>query len=460
MSFVIGAVGFLFGAFMAWTIGKSQSASAHARVDELRRQLEENIEGFKGLRHKLEMAEEARVTAETRAVEIEKKVTEQQALLDGATTALSDTFSALAAQALKANNTGFLILAEEKFKSLKESADTSLASREEAIGALVKPLEKALSDYQTEAREIEKNRQKELGSVGEQLSSVAAGQSRLQEETARLVGALSSAQVRGRWGEIALRRCAELAGMSGYCDFTEQAGVLTDDGRVRPDMVVHMPAGREVIVDSKVPFSGYDDWCQATATDSEKAAAIERHAACISQHVQSLSAKEYWAAFPAAEFVVMFIPNDSFLAAAVQKDGGLVDEALQRRVVFATPATLYALLRVIERGWQQQKLADNAHTISKLGQELCDRVANFTKNLEAIGKGLANAMKSYGDAAGSFNRLLLPKAKQFKQLGAGGTKEIKELPVLDALTEPSVSEQTVDSSEPVVPSEETRLTHD
>jgi len=455
MSWLNLMVAFLVGVLFAWLVSKAKSSAAEARVEELRQQIQRDAQGFDGLRKHLQESEAARVAAETRAAEIEKGVAEQQMLLEAAKTKLADTFNALAAKALADNNEGFLTLAEQKFKALKESAESQLVSRQDAIGALVQPLENALTKYQDEARQLEQLRQKELGSVGRQLSDVAAAQAALQQETARLASALSSAQVRGRWGEITLRRCAELAGMSGFCDFEEQATRTTDDGWQRPDMVVRMPAGRQVIVDSKVPMAAYDDWRQATS-DPEREAALDRHVDNILKHVTQLASREYWAPFQSAEFVVMFIPNDTFLAAATQKDPGLVESAMQRRVVLATPSTFYGLLRAVEYGWRQQQLADNARRISQVGQELCDRIATFIGHLDAVGVALMKAMKAYNRSTGSFNQSLLPKAKHFKELGAGGKKEMKELPVLDVARSPEALGSVVEA-EPIAEVEETGL---
>lgn len=435
---------FAIGAALAWVAAKSRSAAAEARVEELRAQIEAARRGFDGLRGKLEESEAARVAAETRVAEVQTRLEEQKALLEEAKTTLTDAFRSLASEALASNNRGFLTLAEEKFKALKESAETTLASRQDAIDALVKPLEAALTEYQQEARQLEQLRQKELGSVGRQLSDVAVAQAALQQETARLVGALSAAQVRGRWGEITLKRCAELAGMSEFCDFEEQASRTTDEGWQRPDMVVRMPAGRQVIVDSKVPMTAYDDWCR-TSSAAEREAALERHVGSILGHVSRLASREYWAPFESAEFAVLFIPNDTFLAAATQRNPGLVETAMQKRIVFATPSTLYGLLRAVEYGWRQQHLAENARRISEVGRDLCDRIATFVEHLTTIGGALRQASKAYSKATGSYHQYLLPKARQFKQLGAGGKKDLKELPVLDAAFSPEPLEQEVEA---------------
>ncbi len=440
--------GFLIGVGLAWAVSsalaKSRTAAAEARVEELRKQIEGDSRGFKGLRKALEEAQTARSVAETHAGEVEKRVTEQLALLEDAKMKLTRTFDALAADALAKNNQGFLTLAEEKFRALAESAGSDLSSRQQAIGALVKPLGDALTQYQGEAGKLENIRQRELGSVGQQLSDVAKAQTALSQETIRLANALSSAQVRGRWGEITLRRCAELAGLSDFCDFEEQVSRTTEEGRQRPDMIVRMPAGRQVIVDSKVPMSAYDDWRQA-ASEGERDAALQRHADNILGHVSQLASREYWAPFESAEFVVMFIPNDTFLAAATQKEPGLVEIAMQKRIVFATPSTFYGLLRAVEYGWRQQQLAENARRISEVGQVLCDRIATFIDHLEKVGVALTRAMKEYSKATGSFNQNLLPKARQFKQLGAGGKKELKELPILDVASTLEAIDATVEA---------------
>lgn len=441
--------GFLVGTGLAWAVSsalaRSRAAAAEARVEELRQQIARDAQGFEGIRRHLQESEAARVAAETRVAEVQTRLGEQKALLEAAKITLTDAFRSLASEALASNNQGFLTLAEEKFKALKESAETELVARQEAIDALVKPLGDALTEYQKEARQLEQLRQKELGSVGRQLSDVAVAQVALQQETARLVGALSAAQVRGRWGEITLKRCAELAGMSEFCDFQEQVTLTTEDGWQRPDMIVRMPAGRQVIVDSKVPMAAYDDWCR-TSSDTEREAALERHVDSILGHVSQLASREYWAPFESAEFVVLFIPNDTFLAAATQRNPGLVEAAMQRRIVFATPSTLYGLLRAVEYGWRQQHLADNARRISEVGQDLCDRIAIFVEHLDTIGVSLARAMKGYNKATGSFNQYLLPKARQFKQLGAGGKKDLKELPILDVASSLEPLEAAEESS--------------
>lgn len=425
---------FAAGAVIAWLVGsavaKSQTAAAEARVEELRKQVEAARQGFDGLRAKLEESERAKVEAETRVVEMDRRFADQQALLDKAKHDLSDTFKALASEALAANNKGFLTLAEQKFEALKDGAEMDLATRQEAIHALITPLQEALKGYQDEARTLEDRRLKELGAVGQQLGTFAASAEQLRLETAKLANALRSPQVRGRWGEITLRRCAELAGMVPYCDFIEQETVTGEDGRLRPDMVVRLPAGREIVVDSKVPLAGYLEALEAT-TDEARHAALQQYAERITHHVGQLSDKRYWEQFPSAEFVILFIPNDSFLAAATEKNPTLVEAALTKRVILATPATFFAVLRAVAFGWRQESLAENAQKISELGQELSDRIATVVEHVNNVGAALQRAVESYNKAASSFESRLLPSARKFKELGAPGKKEIEELAPID-----------------------------
>ena len=342
-----------------------------------------------------------------------------------------DAFRSLAAEALAGNNAGFLTLAEEKFKALRDESTTSLEQKKTSIDALVQPLTQLLSTYQQETKELENKRLRELSTVGEQLRQVALAQSTLQAETAKLVNALRSPQVRGRWGEITLRKTAELAGMSSHCDFVEQESVSTATGHLRPDMVVKLPAQREVVVDSKVPFSAFLESLEAT-NDNERSMALVRHATQVKQHVNQLSSKEYWDQFKAApEFVVLFIPNDSFLAAAAEQDPSLIEAAMNKNIVIATPTTFIALLKAIAYGWKQEQVTKDAEHISTLGQELSERMGVLTDHFIKVGGSLGKAVESYNATVASLESRVLPSARKFKQLGAGSKKEIGELQPID-----------------------------
>jgi len=410
---------------------RERATAAEARMDEMRNALETARRDFDTLRDKLREAENARVAAETTASTIEKNLAEQKALLEDARTILTDTFKSLAAEVLSGTNKEFLSLAEEKFKALREGAAGDLESRKQAIETLIKPLADTLSAYQTEIKTLEESHQQALGAVTETIRSQATATATLQSETSKLVNALKSPQVRGRWGEIALKKTAELAGMSEHCDFVEQQHVVGDEGSLRPDMVVRLPASREVVVDSKVPLGGFLEALEAK-TDDERDKALVKHAAQVNQHVQKLASKKYWDQFPTApEFAVLFIPNDSFLAAAAEKDPNLVESALTRNVVIATPSTFIALLKAISFGWRQEQLTENAKEISDLGKTLADRIAMLVTHVVKIGTAMENAVGSYNDAVSSLESRVMPAARRFKTLGAGGKKEIEQLTPID-----------------------------
>jgi DNA recombination protein RmuC len=411
--------------------GESRAAAGEARSEELRRQLDAVQIELHLLQEKLQESETTKTAAQTRVAETEKNLLEQKALLEEAGTKLSDTFKALASDVLAGNNTRFLELAQEKFKTLSDAAASDLDNRHKAVEALIGPLAETVRTYQKESKEIEEKRMRETLSVGEQLRLLAQAQGTLQGETTKLANALRSNQSRGRWGEMTLRRTAELAGMSPYCDFVEQESVATDTGRLRPDMIVKLPNGREVVVDSKVPLSGFLEALEAK-TEEDQRRAMDKHASCVSQHVTRLASKEYWSQFASPlEGVVLFIPNDSFLSAAVERDPALLEEALSKKIFIATPMTLIALLRAISYGWRQEQMAENAREISQLGQELSDRVGVFATHFNQVAKGLFEATKSYNGAVASFESRILPSMRKLKELGAGGKKEIDPVAPLD-----------------------------
>jgi DNA recombination protein RmuC len=410
---------------------EARAAAAGARTEELRAQVSALERERDALRTTLTERERSHAAAEARTSEMARHVDEERRSLDEARVRLSDVFKALAAEALSGSAQSFLQIAEEKFKALREDASGDLEARRQAIQGLVTPLNQALEQYQREARELEQRRQKELGTVGEQLRQVASSHAQLQSETARLVSALRTPHVRGRWGEIALRRTAELAGMSAHCDFSEQTTIQTESTRLRPDMIVHLPSERKVVVDSKVPLTAYLEAIEA-ADETERQRALERHASQVRQHVTRLAQRSYGAELAESpEFVVLFIPNDSFLAAAAEKDSELIEWALAQQVVLATPASFIALLRAIAYGWRQAKVAEHAQRISDAGRELSERMAVLVEHLSRMGGAIGKTVEAYNQAIGSLESRLLPTARRLEQLGAGSRRPIDLLEPID-----------------------------
>jgi DNA recombination protein RmuC len=431
MEWIVGAVALFAGLGAGWLLASARAAAADARAAELRARLAAADRETQDLRRALADAERGRVGAETRASEAARQIDEERQLLQDARSQMTDAFRALAADALSGSARDFLQLAEEKFKSLREDAAGDLDARRQAITSLVAPLQQALDGYQREARDLEQRRQRELGSVGEQLRDVAAAHQALRIETSRLVQALRTPHVRGRWGEVALRRIAELAGMSSFCDFVEQETVATEVGRLRPDVIVRLPSDRMVVIDAKVPLVAYLDAVEA-GDELGREQALNRHLTQVRAHVQKLAQRGYATEIEqSAEFVVLFIPNDSFLAAAAERDTQLVEWALAQRVVLATPATLFALLRAIEYGWRQERVAEHAQRISEVGRELSERMATLVEHLSRMGGSIGKTVEAYNQAVGSLESRVLPTARKLEQLGAGSRKPIDSLSPLE-----------------------------
>ncbi len=406
---------------------ETQLATNAVKLEDVQSQLATLRQEYDVLSKKFRLMEVAKVSAETKLGDAQQHMDSQRALLHDAKLTLSDTFRSLASEALAGNNKGFLALAEEKFKALKDETALEFQLRHTSLEALVNPLSETLRTYQQESKALEDKRLREFSTVSEQLKQLATVQSTLQSETSKLVNALRSPHVRGRWGEIALRKTAELAGMSAYCDFHEQHSVATEQGRLRPDMIVKLPAGREVIVDSKVPLSGFLESLEAS-TDESRETALKRHANHVKTHVRQLSSKEYWGQFTATpEFVVLFIPNDSFLAAAAEQDPALIESALSQKVVIATPTTFIALLRAIAYGWRQDQVTESAERISQLGQELAERIGTMVEHFGKVGQTLSRAVQSYNATVMSLENRILPSARKFQQLGVNTRKEIPDL---------------------------------
>jgi DNA recombination protein RmuC len=414
---------------------EANAAAAEATTAELRRQIEEarttTDAELHGLRTTLSEEHSARVKAETEKQELSQRLEDEKRLLREAQEKLTDTFRALATTALEGSQTTFLALARETFDKILAEAKGELGKKEEAIRGLVSPLADSLKSFDDHVRRLETTRQQAYTSLESHLTLLAGAQERLQRETANLVTALRTPRVRGRWGELTLRRVVELAGMSEHCDFTEQLSVTTDQGRVRPDLVVHLPVGRAIVVDAKVPLDAYLD---AVSSDSEqrRTDSLARHADQMRAHMLALSAKTYWDQFERTpEFVIMFIPGESFFAAAADADHRLIEDGMKKRVVLATPTTLIALLHAVAYGWKQERLAENAQAVSDLGKQLYERMRTLAGYITDIGNGLDKATHAYNSAVGSLESRILPAARRFRELGAASGDEIPTMNPLD-----------------------------
>ena len=353
--------------------------------------------------------------------------TERTVALDRAMEQLDRRFDDLAGRQLRENIENFLRLARENLGGHQQTAQASLKEREQAIEALVKPIQDTLARTSEALREIEVERQRDFGSLRQHMTDMRETNSALQRETRNLVQALSKPQVRGQWGEIALRRLVELAGMTAHCDFEEQVHVAGEDGALRPDMVVHLPEGRDVVVDVKTPLDAYLTAAEAP-TDEVRTAALRRHAQHVAERVRLLSSKNYAAQFAhAPQFVVLFLPGDQFLSSALDQQPDLLDRAMSSNIILTTPSTLLALLKTVYNGWQNVRLAENAERIRRLAEELYARLATFRGHMGKIGSSLESSLRAFNMAVGSLERSVLPGARKFVELGVRGEKPIEEL---------------------------------
>jgi DNA recombination protein RmuC len=347
---------------------------------------------------------------------------------------LSEKFKALSRDALKDNNQSFLDLARATLEKFQTSAKGDLELRQRAIDQLVKPLKESLERVDGKIGELEKARAGAYSELREQVRALATSQLLLQSETGNLVKALRTPHIRGRWGEIQLRRVVELAGMLQYCDFTEQETLTGEDGRIRPDVIVRLPGGRTIVVDAKVPFDAFYESI-STADDVVRVERLKDHARLVRAHIGQLSKKSYWETVqPTPEFVLLFLPGENFYSAALEHDPKLIEDGVNQGVIIATPTTLIALLKAVSYGWRQEQMAANAQEVSKLGKDLYDRLRKFTEYFSDIGKNLDRALESYNKGVGSLEARVLVTARKFKERGAIAGEEIEVLEPIDKST--------------------------
>ena len=379
-------------------------------------------------------AENARTLAE---LEGERRAAhERNESFKRVTEELAEKFKALSRDALKDNNQEFLNLARATLEKFQVSAKGDLDQRQQAIDQLVKPLKESLEKVDGKIEEMERIRAGAYSGLVEQVKTLASSHQQLQAETGNLVKALRTPHVRGRWGEIQLRRVVELAGMIQYCDFTEQETIANEDGRIRPDVIVRLPGNRTIVVDAKVPFEAFYESI-STADDAIRLERLKEHARLVRVHIGALSRKSYWESVqPTPEFVLLFLPGESFYSAALEQDPKLIEDGINQKVIIATPTTLIALLKAISYGWQQEQRAANADEVGKLGKELYDRLRTFLSHFSDIGKNLDRALESYNKGVGSLEARVLVTARKFKERNAITGEEIESPEPIDKMARP------------------------
>ena len=424
---ISGVIGLLFGGLLAWLALRSRTAALQARLSltekELaggRADLARLLEGQRSLlegRGRLEAVLESERKASTEKIELLTRAGED----------LQNAFKALAADALKSNNLSFLQIAQETLKRFQTEASADLQAKQKAVEDLVAPVRDSLDKVDEQIQQMEIARGEAYGDLRAQVQSLIITQKELQSQTGNLVRALRTPNVRGRWGEIQLRRVVEIAGMLPYCDFAEQETITTDTGRIRPDLVVKLPAGKQVVVDAKTPLQAFLDAFETTDEETRRTC-LATHARQVRDHINTLSGKKYWEQFESTpEFVVMFLPGETFFSAALEQDTALIEHGVLNKVIPASPTTLIALLKAINYGWNQEKLARNAQQISELGKELHERLRRLAIHITAVGTNLDRAVEAYNHAVGSLENRVLVSARKFAELGASVAEDIPEL---------------------------------
>jgi DNA recombination protein RmuC len=453
---LIAAICFAAGFLVAWLWSRAffqnrrldlerQTAGQQGAAEEMNKQSSVLQEQARTLQGRVEEEQKLRAAADKEVESQRANTAEQRRLLEEAEKKLKEAFQSLASEALQASNKQFMDLARASFDSLQKEASGDLEQRKIAIGGMVEPLEKAVNELRVEVNKIESARQEAYGSLRTEVQQLATTSKELRQETGSLVSSLKQPQVKGKWGELTLRRAVELAGMSPHCDFLEQQSVDTEEGRLRPDMIVHLPGETQIVIDAKVPLHAFLAAVSARS-DVEYREAMTQHASLVRDHINRLSAKEYWKQFePTPEFVVLFVPGESFFSAALEQDRTLIEDAIEKRGVLARPTTLIALLRAIAYGWKQQLVAENAERIKDLGKELYDRILKFAEHLSDVAKGLERANKAYNNAVSSFDSRLVPSARKFKEMGVGSAN----VPDIDPIeTSPRPTLSAPDTDEP------------
>jgi DNA recombination protein RmuC len=406
----------VIGATFAWLAARSGTSGLVQRKAELEQELGsvKTVLGQQQAENAALMA--AKAAAEATLASERSSAEGKLRLLNNASEELKSQFKALASMALESNNASFLQLAQGALAKQQVEAESELEKREKAIETMVKPVAESLKQVEDHVRQLEKSRAEAYGSLTSQVASLLETQKALQSETGNLVKALREPQARGRWGELQLRRCLELAGMLDYCDFREQVSVASEERMQRPDVVVKLPGGKNIVIDAKVPLAAYLE-ALAAPDDAARNARLIDHARQVRHHIDTLSAKSYWNQFePTPEFVVLFLPGEVFFRAAMDADAEIMEYGVGRRVMVTSPITLIALLRAVAYGWNQKNLAESAHQISEAGKTLYHRLSVMAWNFEEIGKKLGGAVEAYNKAVGSMERSVFSIARKLPEL--------------------------------------------
>ena len=458
-STITGVIGLSFGGLLAWLVLRSRTAALQARLSLT----EKELAGVKADLARVLLDQRQLVESRARlesALESERKTSNEKVELltragDRAAEDLQNAFKALAADALKTNNSTFLQIAQETLKRFQSDARGDLDARHKAVADLVTPVRESLSKVDAQIQQMEIARGEAYGDLKAQVQSLITTQKELQSETGNLVRALRTPNVRGRWGEIQLRRVVEIAGMLPFCDFAEQETITSDAGRFRPDLVVKLPGGKNVVVDAKTPLQAFLEASEATDEESRRKC-LQNHARQVRDHMETLSSKKYWEQFEATpEFVVMFLPGETFFSAALEQDPGLIEQGVMQRVIPASPTTLIALLKAVAYGWNQEKLARNAQQISALGKELHERLRKLAGHITAVGANLDRAVEAYNQAVGSLENRVLVSARKFAELGASVAEDIPELEPIET-TARALSFEWDDEPVPEIPKADDR----
>lgn len=432
-------MGCLLGYLAAHAKSVKQAAQASSSVQlkdneltKLTLEHEKTLSVISALQDKLKEAEIAVARAEVQCSEMQKTIEEQKSFVQSAESRFKEAFKAMSDESLKSNHQAFIGMAEVSLGKVLNKAQGEISQNEQSIKNTVTGLSETLKRYEEKVNHIESKRREDYGGLEAQIKNLIDSNKSLKEETGNLVTALRRPEVRGRWGEVTLKRVVELAGMTEHCDFTQQMTVQTETGHLRPDMVIHLPSERDIVVDSKVSLDAYIEAASAAADDQK--AHFDRHAKHVRKHLKDLGAKAYWEQFDKApEFVVLFIPGESFLSAAVERDPMLIEDGMANRVIVATPSTLIALLRAVAFGWRQEQMTKNAKEIAGLGKELYDRFGTFVTHLGKMRTSVEQSVFNFNRLLGSFEGRVLPSVRKFKDLGATSADDLPSITAIDQI---------------------------